>query len=408
MQKKERILDLMRHGVISNEEAIELLENIDNKKNDTNIDTGKDLDSFSDIFAGFDPKSFFDSEEVIEEYPENQESETDQKKEDGSKKGKSQDTKQDKFNASDFSDSIGEAMRSLLGWGSDVFDNVKTKVDENFEWDSGKFKVKSSKKQDSRVIEGDIRALNIISQAGDIEIIKSEDDRVKVDFDFEVYGSDNIDDFLEKNILISDAGGILTINVASKRVSADMVVSLPAKRYDSLIVRLASGDVAVSSTIADYIRITSVSGDLELNDLSSTITELSTKNGDLKVSGGSYTDLNVKTINGDLRVNSDFETSELSSINGAIRLAPSLKAKKINIKNINGDIKMSIPSSAGFTGLAKTSFGKYKTRLELDNPLDIGKSGVALVRAGHDVITFEIESKMGNIWLKDADLDEKK
>ncbi|WEV45389.1 DUF4097 family beta strand repeat-containing protein [Streptococcaceae bacterium ESL0687] len=402
MNKKERILDLMRHGVISNEEAIELLENIDNKNNETNnIDADKGLDSLSDIFAGFDPKTFFDTEEVVEEFGEDDSAKQE-------KESENKDKEQDKFNATDLSDSIGEAFKSLLGWGSDVFDNMKTKVDENFEWDSGKFKVKTSKKQDSRIIDGDIRALNIISQAGDIEVIKSDDDKVKIDFDLEVYGNEDLEDFLAKNLLISDAGGILTINVASKRVSADMVVSLPAKRYDSLIVRLASGDVSVSSTIADYIRITNISGDLELNGLSSTITELSTKNGDLKVSGGSYTDLNVKTINGDLTVNSDFETSELSSINGAIRLAPSLKAKKINIKNINGDIKMSIPSSAGFTGLAKTSFGKYKTRLELDNPLDIGKSGVALVRTGHDVITFEIESRMGNIWLKDADLDEKK
>ncbi|OFI46460.1 hypothetical protein BG262_05445 [Floricoccus penangensis] len=384
MNKKERILDLMRRGVISNEEAIELLENLENKNKEVNT-AGTE-----DIFSGFDPSTFFDGadfDKINDEYSSKSE----------------EDKKKIEKEAADFADTLGEAFKGFVGWGNELFDNVKSKVDDNFEWKGGTFKVKTTKKSESRTIDKDIRAINIASQTGDVEIVKSSDDKVKIDFDFEVFGVDDPEKFIEENVTVTDDAGILDINIPSKRISADMVISLPAKRYDSLTINTINGEVSISSSIIDYVRVSTINGDLDTDDLSSSIAELTTKNGDLKVTDGNFTDLKASTINGDIRVNADFETSDISSVNGAIRMTPTLKAKKVTAKNVNGDIKMSVPSKAGITGLAKTSFGNYKTRLELDNPVDIGKSGVALVRKGDDVITFDIESKMGSIWLKDAE-----
>ena len=105
-----------------------------------------------------------------------------------------------------------------------------------------------------------------------------------------------------------------------------------------------------------------------------------------------------------MRVTTDFENANLSLVNGNILVTEaSSGARSLNAHNVNGDIKVSVPSSLGLVGHVRTIFGGYKTRLDLDNPFEAGRNGAAVVRSGENSLTFELETKSGTIWLKDAE-----
>ena len=61
----------------------------------------------------------------------------------------------------------------------------------------------------------------------------------------------------------------------------------------------------------------------------------------------------------------------------------------------------------GLVGHVRTIFGGYKTRIKLDGPFEAGRNGAAVVRSSNDQasLTFELETKSGTIWLKDADAE---
>ena len=73
------------------------------------------------------------------------------------------------------------------------------------------------------------------------------------------------------------------------------------------------------------------------------------------------------------------------------------------MKNVNGDVKISVPENIGVVGYVKTIFGKYKTRIALDNPLEITKNGAALIRTATNSLTLDIATNTGSIWLKDGE-----
>jgi len=421
MNKKDRILDLLRQGVISNEEAIELLENLSevDKK-----DVAEEDKIEEDIFKNFDPelhfsKTFEDDEEEIK----------------------------DNENVKDKQKKLDENMEDLNGFMKGIFEksmgfvsDVRDKVDENFEWTGGQLRLKTQKKSDHKRFIEDTRVVNIESIAGDVKIAKTQEAFVSLDLDYEAFGVDDIDKFISENMLITQESGILNIVNKSKKLSAEMKLNLPEKMYDSISVKLITGNLDLSNIDVDYMKTSQISGSLNtdflraktaeflnkhgmmkfnqvdvedmtvenfngeisISSIKSKSAKISNKNGLIKLLGGKIKELRAENISGDINIDLGYKDVSAKAVNGTIRLSASANAKQVSLTNVNGDIKMSVPANSGLIGHARTTFGKYQTRLELDNPLDIGKSGAALVRQGDHVITFELESKMGNIWIKDT------
>lgn len=91
----------------------------------------------------------------------------------------------------------------------------------------------------------------------------------------------------------------------------------------------------------------------------------------------------LTAVNGNIRITTAFESGDISLVNGNILLTEKTgTAHKLNVKNVNGDIKVSVPESLGLVGHVRTVFGGYKTRLNLDSPFEAGRNGAAVVRQG--------------------------
>jgi DUF4097 and DUF4098 domain-containing protein YvlB len=131
---------------------------------------------------------------------------------------------------------------------------------------------------------------------------------------------------------------------------------------------------------------------------------VSSKNGELTLEKTTAENLALDLINGDIKFDGSFIDGKAALTNGSVRITQhDNRAKNLNVKNINGDIKLSVPESLALTGRVKTLFGGYKTRLRLDQPFESGKSGAMVVRSGSDNLIFDLEIKSGTIWLKDGE-----
>lgn len=361
--KKERIMDLMRRGIISEDEAVELLE----KSSDT-------------------IKS--DSEETVKE----------------DKKVVYTDKEGYVNHDVDFGESMKNTWDNLFEKGKEVFQGLSKAVDENIDFSKGFPKVKSISKTVEKDIEEEFSAVNLDIKAGKVVVAPGENAHIKIEY--KVYGAvenNDVDTYLADKSKLEVVDGRLEIT-APVRVSAEVELYLPQKMYDSVTLNVTHGETKVDKLSAKEINANLANGNIEVNESNSEKLGVTTKNGDIKVLDGKTQSLLGNLINGNIRVTSSFENADLSSVNGNILVTEKEGiARQLNAKTVNGDIKLSIPENLGLIGHVKTVLGGYKTRLKLDNPFESGRNGAAVVRSGEETLSFEFETKSGTIWLKDGE-----
>lgn len=335
--QKERIMDLMRKGIITESEAIELLEKAGLDK-DTTTDNGKIVDK-----DGYQT----DSSEAVKQ----------------------------------FVNQAGALVKSL-------FQTAKKSVDNNVDFTGGFPSLKYVSKSDYQAFEGNITDLKVTATSGDVTVTTKDIEKTIVEVTYKVYGGvteDNLSEFIQDNVVLALEDGELVLDVKSKRIVADITITLATSQ-----IKQAKFDI--------------VNGVVVLKDLVSEHLEVKKTNGDLKVLSGSFETILVKAVNGEIRLVTDFEKADISSVNGEILVtATAMAAENLKVKNVNGDIKISVPENIGVVGYVKTTFGTYKTRIALDNPLEITKNGAALIRTATNSLTLDVATNSGTIWLKDGD-----
>lgn len=363
--QKDRIMDLMRRGVITEEEALELLESSNEG----------------------------DSESQEAPKAENK---------------KNTQTSTDGYNNHDidFPDALKNVASQIADGARELFRGLSKAVDDNIEFGNGFPKVKSTSHRVEKDIEGDFDKIKVDVKAGKLSVKPGNNAHVKVEY--KIYGAiDNGDaaSYLESKSKLGVEGDTLEISVEDNlRTAAYIELYLPEKAYKALEVKLAHGDVKVEKTAVESFELNLINGEIEVSGVNSDKTDISSKNGNIKVEGGRADLLKVSLVNGNLRLTPDFETGDVSLVNGNVLLTETAgKARELKVKNVNGDIKLSVPESLGLVGHVKATFGGYKTRLRLDQPFESGRNGAAIVRSGEQSLTLELETKSGSIWLKDSE-----
>lgn len=337
--QKERIMDLMRKGIITESEAIELLEKAGLETDPTETDQGsKKVDE-----NGYQT----DSSEAVKQ----------------------------------FVNQAGSLVKSL-------FQSAKKSVDNNVDFSNGFPSLKYVSKSDYKAFDGDITALRVSATSGDVTLLTKDIEKTIVEVSYKIYGGvteADVSDFIQDNVVMQLENGELIVDVKSKRIVADITITL------------------ADHELADA-KFELVNGDLVIKDLEATNLEAKKTNGELKILGGHFEAITVKAVNGEVRLVTDFEKADISSVNGEILVtATAMATENLKIKNVNGDVKISVPSNIGVVGYIKTTFGTYKTRIDLDNPLEITKNGAALIRTATNSLTLDVATNSGTIWLKDGD-----
>lgn len=314
--QKERIMDLMRKGIITESEAIELLEKA-GLDNDTNAEEEKT---------------------------------TQQTDKDGYQTNSSEAVKQ-------FVNQAGSLVKSL-------FQSAKKSVDNNVDFSNGFPSLKYVTKIGlPKAFDSEIKDITVSATSGDVTVLTKDIEKTIVETTYKVYGGvteEAMDEFIRDNVVIELDQGELVINVKSKRIVVEMTITLAASQIEDAKFDVVNGIVNIEGLTADDLNVKKVNGDLIVKD-------------------GLFKSVVVKAVNGEVRVASDFETADISNVNGEVVVtATAINAENLKVKNVNGDVKISVPENIGVVGYVKTTFGKYKTRIALDNPLEITKNGAAL------------------------------
>ena len=284
-EEKKMILNMLKEGKITEEEALKLLEAI-KEPSDTDHEASFDEESFERKMEGFANKFASGVESIVKK--------------------------------------TGQALSNIkLGYDFDVdFGNGKS-------YNLSKLKAETTRDFDHRIASG-AYSLNIINRNGDTIIRSNHEDKLYVHADIK-YDDKYIDeDFNFVDFRVNDHEIILESvkNKYKKQpYNVNLTISIPQDMdLSELTIQNVNGDTNILGIKSNRLIVEEVNGDIGVKFFEADLVDLSNVNGEIKLEDCSSSTSKFNTVNGNINL-----------------LANNDKLRLVEADTVNGDIKLRLP-----------------------------------------------------------------
>ena len=259
---------------------------------------------------------------------------------------------------------------------------------------------------DRQVLAENIRTLDVGTMNGDVDIFLSAgaSDAIRIE--------GNVD---KLDISVTDQG-VLTVRERSTAsgqffsfrglTSADVSLTIPARRWESIRVATVSGDVDMGDDLdLDRLEVRTVSGDLDCRVRSCGVMRFKSARGDMDCAGNVQR-LEAETARGEIELRGPMGEVSAVTASGDVDLDGSLV--RARVKSMSGDItvtSMTLPmgldlsSKSGDVDVRIPDTGPFAVRLDTVS----GEARYGFPRrweAGPDVPQYTLSSISGDVTIK--------
>lgn len=438
MNQKERILELVKQGVITSEEATILLEH-HQKKDDVEesvydrlerqiqecdqqlVELQADIEVLESL-EGIAPLTdeqrqhlenlkqqkkdiYIERDRLqIQYYEAEQEADKLHKQEQ-----RRESFEKAKTEAKDTVKTVGHKVTSFVKQtSSSVQTYVKEMVDRKQR--TGSFtgsKMSQSFEKRYEFSEEDCQKVNIDVVNGNIHLVPREEDHISIDVNAHLFtDKEDINPesiFLNESIL-SLQEEQLEIKVPSKDYVVDLTVHLPRSSYEEMNLRVSTGDIELHGMTVNQLNVKDKHGALRLMDSTIEDAQLNVVNGNVDIKHCVIQKQNLSIANGSLDLDSEVTELTGSVLNGMSMIAVPGSFKQLNLKTGNGSIEAFINEQLPIEIQAETKLGNIQNRLSnaivTDN--EVLRSGQVMKAQTLDEVTDEsaglnLNAKTGSI-----------
>lgn len=429
MDKKSRILDLVKKNIITADEAIELLEKIEatdtvspvepivNEEVNNKPEEEKIVDPFDQVEMT-EEERIFEAMKDLDEAQFNEENIPDEEDMTEEEKKEFSDQLNQMFNQarSEFekakpqikeaSKQTAEVIKNTFSLLSGTVKDYMKSEDNPFAFAGG---ATTTVEKDYEF--SDIEVIDIQETNGRIELSVTDGDKVEIQAVVKIYGSledkDALELFEEKSSVTVE-NNELKFTVLNNRMNAHLKVKLPKSKLNHLTVKTINGKIFAKDILVEDAYLKSTNGEIKVEESTLTNLELEGVNGDIVLVENNILETTISTVNGSIVGNGNLEKIKVKLVNGDIKLSLNHEGvKSIKAVNANGTIKVAVPRKLGLNGEIKTTFGKIFDKLEdlstVTEQNEISAKSRVLKREGAKALDLNLTTTTGNIYIKDAD-----
>lgn len=248
---------------------------------------------------------------------------------------------------------------------------------------------------------------------GPVKLIAWDQPEVRIECQAKVYRSDDREEartyFLDNTIFSID-NEMLCFATQSKWMRVETIIYVPKKHFKKLSVRIFNGGLTGEQLQCDHLSVKTTNGKIDLTQLEGNHFDIETVNGQINLVASKADHIEAETVNGAIDVSGFFRNAVLQSFNGNITCSVAeAGSDKIEAKAVTGNIQLHLPEIATVDGDVRSNLGSYKLELEGINVLhekkEIIQKQVKFKRAGTDekVLHVLADTKTGSILVKKAD-----
>lgn len=391
--ERQRILELVEKGTISAQEAITLLEALEQPSKSTQ-------NVMNDV-VNEDQYSSTEKESVLKD--ERQNEQQSQKDEDFSKY---------------FQEEMRDFRKDLSHIGSLFMDMMNTAVKKVKEFDvTSPFGDKCEFTHTEEVSAEHVD--NIIAELpnGNFSLETAEGDSFQVickvkaplvnDSEEETRAN-----FLEQFVVKEDEDSLRILSQL-KLVQVNVKVLVPKDKLEKLSVRLMNGNVTLQDTDIEQLKVKTLNGAIKGSKFNFGKAEVDSSNGSIELTNVRGKDLEAETLNGRVYLDGALDEVAAKSVNGHVVVTTcSTNSSKIKAQTVAGAVELYVPRTISLSGKIVTNFGKVDIGIQDASKIESQDQFLSkVVRFDKEIenanrLFIEGESKTGAVLVRYTTTDE--
>ena len=389
--ERQRILELVEKGTISAQEAITLLEALEQPGKSTQHvmnDVSKETQSFSN-----------EKEPLFEE------------------KSKDGDKKKDDF-MKYFQDEMQDFRKDLTQIGSLFMDMMNTAVKKVKEFDvASPFGDKIEFTHTEEVAAANVDNIIVELPNGNFSLESSEGETIQVICKVKAplmneREEETRNHFLEQFVVKGEAQSLRILSQL-KLVQVNVKVLVPKDKLEKLSVRLMNGSVSLQDTEFEELKVKTLNGAIKGTKFNFGKAEVDSSNGSIELTNVRGKDLEAETLNGRVYLDGALDEVEAKSVNGHVVVTTcSTNSSKIKAQTVAGAVELYVPRTISLSGKVVTNFGKVDVGIQDVSKMESQDQFLSkVVRFDKEVenanrLFIEGESKTGAVLVRYTTTDE--
>ncbi|AIS60805.1 DUF4097 family beta strand repeat-containing protein [Listeria ivanovii] len=414
--ERKRILELVKQGIISTEEALTLLENISKKEGKSvakenirrstapteEVEEAPEEEPTYDYSKGWNNQGNpYTAPKRRQRRPEprvdNDETQQEERQENTSK-----DRDESMRNMVNDLSQAGEKIGSFL---NSAFKQVK---DMPFP-----FLTSTKIERDFVYHDTTLSILEFEIANGNVEFKPSDSDDIKVHAMIKLFKEYPEDEalkiFFDKTTLRVDEE-TLRFESTSKQIVTNLTVYLPRREYDYVSVKMLNGNFHLDELSGRDLFVKTTNGNISIGTLNATLAEIESINGNVRIQNGEIRDVALKTFNGNVAAKGNYYSTNLQTKNGNVHYQlTGNEATFLKAKTGAGNIEVLVPSAIGVDGRFHTNLGKLLLDLKDAEVLESKTESVSksivftkLPDAVDSSLKIEAEATTGSVKIREA------
>ncbi|MET3697550.1 DUF4097 and DUF4098 domain-containing protein YvlB [Bacillus oleivorans] len=338
-EERKRILKMVEKGTITVEEAIMLIEKLEEEYNGKNKSHShaSHHHTTAKIFTDLEKKdSFYDEDEFT-------------------KDAKKQYTSSQSFQQTKnkFFDFVDQAVKKIKD------------IDFDLQWIKGIEISHIFQHTDAQISE-----VEIDIPYGSLEIIPWDEKDIRLECQAKVYKVDDQDEarnvFLKSSVF-SVKDGKLRFVSQPKILKVDTVAYIPKQQYESIWVKLMNGSIKTESILANKTILKSVNGRIVVDGIRGKHLDAESTNGSVSLNSCFLEALEAESINGKLTAIGEFNKVDMQCLNGSVTCdVKNSDVNTVRLKAGTGSIHLTLPDDIAAQGELKSSLGSVSVNLDAD------------------------------------------
>lgn len=257
-----------------------------------------------------------------------------------------------------------------------------------------------------------IEKIDIDIANGPVRVIAWDQQEVRVECQAKVYRVEDRDEgrsyFLD-NTVFSQDNGLLCFATKSKWMRVETTVYIPRKIYKKITVRMFNGEMTGELLESEHLVVKTTNGKVDLTGISGKKLDVETVNGQIKVIDLNTDQIEAETVNGAVDVAGFSRKADLKSFNGNITCTLARAGTEmVEAKAVTGNIYVNVPDTATIDGEVRSNLGSYTLDLEGINVLhekkEVIQKQMKFKRSGSDdqTLYLEADTKTGSVFIRKA------
>lgn len=214
----------------------------------------------------------------------------------------------------------------------------------------------------------ELKDVDIDVANGSVKIIPWDQADVRIECRAKVYRVENQDQAREtflKDAIFSIEGGKLRFATQQKWMKVDTLIYVPQVEYERVRARLFNGPISCDRLNVVDLRAKTANGKISFSGISGKRAEVETANGQIKFLSSMMDEVEAETINGAIKLDGDFVKIELESFNGNVSTnLYGNRGESFSAKATTGHVDLYVPKDVAASGELKTNLGGINVLLD--------------------------------------------